>query len=109
MNAQGNDGWAAFLPMDMALDLMYEDCYVVTQYGSLWIRAQRCPAVCRPTEASRHHRFRADQFMDGPTYAAATARLPPKINVNGMWFQNNGLSAKARKSLLQAPAPLGAR
>ena len=53
-------------------------------------------------EASRTIDFKvADQFMDGPTYAAATAPSP-KINVNGMWFQNNGLSAKVgEKSLLQ--------
>ena len=29
MNASGNDGWVAFPPMDMALDLMYEDLSLI--------------------------------------------------------------------------------
>lgn len=103
MNASGNDGWAAFPPMDMALDLMYEDCYVVTQYyGQNLTVDQGAPLVLVPCGMPGAQWVKhlgtidfkvADQFMDGPTYAAATAPSP-KINVNGMWFQNNGLSAK---------------
>lgn len=49
MNASGNDGWAAFPPMDMALDLMYEDCYVVTQYyGQNLTVDQGAPLVLVP-------------------------------------------------------------
>lgn len=82
MNASGNDGWAAFPPMDMALDLMYEDCYVVTQYyGQNLTVDQGAPLVLVPCGMPGAQWVKhlgtidfkvADQFMDGrPT-------LPPR-------------------------------
>ena len=87
MNASGNDGWAAFLPMDMALDLMYEDRYVVTQYYGQNLTAGSarrscwCPAVCRARPMVKHLGtidFKvADQFKRmAPLAAAATAPSP---------------------------------
>lgn len=99
INAAGHDGWAAFPPMDFELSLLYEDTYVVTQfYGENLDIHQGSPLLLVPcgmpgAQWVKHLAtvdFKvADTFMDAATFAVAT-EPSPKVNVNGMWFQNNG-------------------
>ena len=108
INAAGNDGWTAFPPMDFQLELLYEDTYVVTQmYGENLTVNQGAPLMLVPCGMPGAQWVKhlgtidfkvADQFMDGPTYAASTAPSP-KINVNGMWFQNDGITAKVGETI----------